>query len=154
MVARRAPRNIEFSNYGNATRPLRAMPPHAAPIMFAPTRKKMHPGVYKAAVLCWAFLLAVFWVTFSGSTAALFMVAIGTFYATMFFGVPFLMSRIAGEKSTAAFSLADFTQGRFDTLYGPIGGGEALLQVILVPLSLGIGSVVIGCIIHFARISH
>lgn len=154
MTARRAHRDVALANYGYARRQERIVPQPAAPIVFLPTRKKMHPGVYKAAVLCWVFLLAIFWVTFSGSTAALFMVTVGTFYAAVFFGVPYLMSRIAGEKSTAVFSLADFMEGRFDTLDGPIGGGEALLQVILVPLALGIGGVAIGCIIHFARISH
>jgi hypothetical protein len=117
-------------------------------------RKDMHPGVYKLAVICWAALLGVFWVTFSGSASALFMVAIGTVYAVMFFGVPFLMSRIGGFSSRSPLSLADFVDGRFDTIDGPIGGGEALLQVILVPFALGIGGAAIGIIIHLARTAH
>jgi hypothetical protein len=117
-------------------------------------RKDMHPGVYKLAVVCWAVLLGIFWVTFSGSASALFMVAIGTFYAAMFFGVPFLMSRIGGFSGRPPLSLADFVEGRFDTIDGPIGGGEALMQVILVPLALVMGGGAIGIIIHFARTAH
>jgi hypothetical protein len=125
-----------------------------ASLKFVVTRKDMHPGVYKLALVCWLLLLGIFWVTFSGSTAALFMVTVGTFYAAVFFGVPFLMSRIGGFSSHSPLPLVDFTEGAFDTIDGPIGGGEALLQVILVPLALGIGGVAIGFIIHFARIAH
>jgi len=114
----------------------------------------MHPGVYKLALLCWVMLLAVFWITFAMSAHATFMVAIGTLYAIVFFGLPFLMSRIAGISTTASISLRDFVDGRFDTLYGPIGGLEALLQVILVPLSLSIGGIAIGFIIHAAKMAN
>jgi hypothetical protein len=114
----------------------------------------MHPGVYKLALVCWLLLLGIFWVTFSGSTSALFMVTIGTVYAAVFFGVPFLMIRIGGFERRSSLPLVDFTEGQFDTIDGPIGGGEALLQVILVPLALGIGGTAIGFIIHFARIAH
>ena len=125
-----------------------------AVVALTPCRSQMHPGVYKLALLCWVMLLAVFWVTFATSANATFMVAIGTVYAIVFFGVPFLMSRIAGNPSTASFSLGDFLDGRFDTLYGPIGGREALLQVIMVPLSLSIGGIAIGFIIHAARMAN
>ena len=124
------------------------------PIVLAPVRKQMHPGVYKLALLCWVMLLAVFWITFAMSAHATFMVAIGTLYAIVFFGLPFLMSRIAGISTTASISLRDFVDGRFDTLYGPIGGLEALLQVILVPLSLSIGGIAIGFIIHAAKMAN
>jgi hypothetical protein len=113
----------------------------------------MHPGVYKLALACWVMFLAVFWVTFAISANALFQVAIGTVYAIMFFGVPFLMSRIAGNSGTATFSLGDFLDGRFDTLTGPIGGREALLQVVMVPSALTIGGIAIGFIIHAARLA-
>jgi hypothetical protein len=47
-----------------------------------------------------------------------------------------------------------FLSGRVDTIYGPVRAGEALLQVILVPLCLGIGGIVIGLIIQSARVAH
>jgi hypothetical protein len=125
-----------------------------ASLKFVACRKDMHPGVYKLALVCWLLLLGIFWVTFSGSTSALFMVTIGTVYAAVFFGVPFLMIRIGGFERRSSLPLVDFTEGQFDTIDGPIGGGEALLQVILVPLALGIGGTAIGFIIHFARIAH
>lgn len=123
-------------------------------VPLAPCRNQMHPGVFKLALLCWAMLLGVFWVTFAMSVNVLFMIAIGTVYATVFFGVPYLMSRIGGFSGTAAFSLGDFVRGRFNTIYGPIGGLEALMQVILVPFAVGLGGIAIGFIIHAARSAH
>ena len=123
-------------------------------VVLAPIRKQMHPDVFKIALFCWVMLLVVFWTTFAMSANATFMVAIGTLYAIVYFGVPFLMSRIAGVSSKASFPLSVFLDGRFDTLYGPIRGWEALLQVILVPLSLSIGGVAIGFIIHAAKMAN
>lgn len=114
-------------------------------------RAQMHPGVYKLAILCWAMFMAVFWVTFFISANALFMVVIGTVYALVFFGVPIIMSRMAPKSKSGLPSFSEFLAGRFDTLYGPMEAGEALLQVVLVPLALGIGGIVIGFIIHSAR---
>jgi hypothetical protein len=111
----------------------------------------MHPGVYKLAVLCWAVFMAIFWITFSISSNALFMVVIGTGYALMFFGLPFIMSRMAPKSKSGHPSFDEFIHGRFDTIYGPIEAGEALLQVILVPLALSMGGVAIAFIIHAAR---
>jgi len=110
----------------------------------------MHPGVYKLALLCWVGLLAVFWITFWMSTGALFMITVGTFYAVMFFGVPYAMTRQT-PAIVPARSLAGFARGRFATLYGPVSGADALLQVILVPLLLALGGVAFGIIIHWAR---
>lgn len=114
-------------------------------------RSQMHPNVYKLAILSWAMFMTVFWVTFSISSNALFMVVIGTFYALIFFGVPIIMSRMAPKSKTGVPSFSEFLAGRFDTFGGPIEAGEALLQVVLVPLALGIGGVVIGFIIRSAR---
>jgi hypothetical protein len=122
----------------------------AITIKLVSCRKALHPDVYKAALVCWLLLLAVFWITFSVSANATFMVAIGTVYAAVFFGVPYLMSRMA-KRPPVLHSLSDFVRGRFDTIDGPIGGGEALLQVILVPLALTLGGTAIGFIIRASR---
>jgi len=113
----------------------------------------MHPGIYGIALLSWAAFLGVFWVTFSGSPNALFMVGASTCYAAVFFGVPYVMSRIA-KAAPPKFGVGDFLQGKVDTLYGPIGGLEALLQVIMVPLALTIGGAAIGMIIHASRFTY
>jgi hypothetical protein len=80
-------------------------------------------------------------------------VVIGTFYALMFFGVPTVMSRMAPTRPRAG-SLGSFLRGRFATIDGPISGSDALLQVILVPVALGLGGTAIGFIIHAARAAY
>lgn len=115
-------------------------------------RADMHPSVYRIALFCWAAFMAVFWITFFVSASALFMIVVGTVYAVMFFGVPWVMSCIAPKSEAGHPSWSEFIQGRLDTFCGPIEAGEALLQVILVPLALAIGGAAIGYIIHLARV--
>lgn len=129
----------------------------SGPVSVAPRtviRSAMPPVVFKLAVFCWAMLLAVFWVTFFVSANALFMVVVGTGYAIIFFGVPFIMSRMASPQKGGFVSLDTFLKGKFDTLDGSVSGFDAMLQVILVPLALSIGGMVIGFIIHSARIAN
>ena len=115
----------------------------------------MHPDVYKIFVACWAGLLAIFWVTFWGSANALFMIVIATGYAIVYFGVPFLMSRIwQNNRPADPRSLSAFMRSPVGTLNGTLRGSEALLQVILVPLCLVIGGIAIEFIIHAARLAH
>jgi hypothetical protein len=107
------------------------------------------PVVFKVFVGCWALLMAVFFATFAESAFTLFMLAVCTGYAIMFFGVPYLMSRVAPpENRLSDVSMADFLRGKVQTLYGPVNGGEALLQVIMVPLALALGGIAIGFIVH------
>jgi hypothetical protein len=124
-----------------------------ASVKAVPVEAVMHPHVYRIALVCWASLLAVFWVTFWVSSNALFMVVIGTVYAVVFFGVPYEMSRIFPGKRTSDKTLWGFLQEPFRTRTGTIRGYEVLLQVILVPLCLTIGGTMIGFIIRAARLT-
>ena len=114
----------------------------------------MDPRVYKIALVCWIGFLAVFWLTFWVSANALFMVAVSTVYAVMFFGVPYAMSRQVQTRPETAKSLLTFLREPFATIDGVMSGAEALLQVVLVPLCLTGGGIAIGIIIHAARSAH
>jgi len=116
--------------------------------------EQMHPGVYKVALACWMGLLGVFVITFFSSANALFMVVIDCVYAAMFFGIPWIFHRMTPQNGSAPRDFFSFLNGRLDTIYGPIRASEALLQVILVPLVLGIGGIAIGLIIQSARAVH
>lgn len=116
--------------------------------------QQMHPGVYKVALACWMGLLGVFVLTFFSSANALFIVVIDCVYAAMFFGIPWVLHRMTPPGETGTRDFFSFLSGRFDTIYGPIRASEALLQVILVPLALGIGGIAIGLIIQSARAVH
>jgi len=148
---------MQASHARGTTTPVPVVPTRVKPVArlaATPCRSAMHPAIYKLAVLNWAMLLVVFWVTFFVSANALFMVVVGTFYALVFFGVPFIMSRMAPKGDASPLSLDAFVRGRFDTFCGSVSGFDALLQVILVPFALSIGGMVIGYIIHSARIAN
>lgn len=147
------PRGPQAIPEPQASPPVAPIAPQLLHIPKTPCRSAMHPGVYKLAVLCWAGLMAVFWVTFHVSTSASFMVAVGTVYACVFFGVPFVMIRMSPGANATFPSFDEFLRGRFDTIHGPIAARDALLQVIMVPLALGLGGVAMGIIIHYARIA-
>lgn len=117
-------------------------------------RTAMHPGVYSISFLCGLMLLAIFWLTFIEHAHALFMIAVSTVFATVFFGLPFILSRMRPNRVSPPYGLVEFARGRFDTLYGPISGLDALLQVVVVPLALCVGGVAIAFIIEFARSVH
>src|SRR3569832_73291 len=68
----------------------------------------MDPRIYQIALICWIGFLAVFWLTFWMSASALFMVAISTVYAAMFFGVPYAMSRQGRDRPKTDESLFTF----------------------------------------------
>lgn len=114
----------------------------------------MDPRIYKIALVCWIGFLSVFWLTFWMSANALFMVVVGTFYAAVFFGVPYAMSRQVKTRPDTAKSLFTFLREPFATIDGVMSGGEALLQVVLVPLCLTAGGIAIGIIIHAARAAY
>lgn len=136
-----------------------APPQRSLAVAAPPIETVMHPHIYRIALACWICLLAVFWVTFWTSANALFQVVIGTAYAVVFFGVPYEMSRIyrgkrTPGKRTADKSLRRFLAEPFRTRTGTMSGNEALLQVILVPVSLTLGGTAIAIIIHAARAAH
>ena len=109
----------------------------------------IHPGVYKTFVGCWAALIAVFLATFAESPYTLYMLAVVIGYAIMFFGVPYVMSRMAPPDTTVGkASFLQFLRGEVDTFTGHVSGAEALIQVIMVPLALTLGAIAIGTIVH------
>jgi len=116
--------------------------------------KDMHPGVYTTALFTWAAFMAVFWLTFWMSGNALFMVTIGTAYAIMFFGVPYMMSRVSPSQKLPEHGLVHFLRGKVDTLYGPMSSIEALIQVVLVPAALTLGGIAIAFAIHSAKAAY
>jgi len=109
----------------------------------------LHPGVYVSFVGCWAALIAVFLATFAESPFTLFMLAVVIGYSIMFFGVPYVMSRVAPPKTDIGnVAFLDFLRGKVQTLTGPVSGSEALMQVLMVPVALTLGGIAIGFIVH------
>lgn len=110
MRSRRAHHEIESDEAAIRSDELSAGEVKQFPGIF---RTTMDPRVYKMAMTCWICFLGVFWTTFLISANALFMLVIGTVYAVVFFGVPYLMTRIASLASASARPLSSFLGGRF-----------------------------------------
>jgi len=82
------------------------------------------------------------------------MIGISTAYAVMFFGVPFVMSRLSPANIPLTSGLLGFVRGNVEAIYGPVNGVEALAQMILVPVALSLGGITIGLIIHADQIAY
>ncbi|MCF8470109.1 MAG: hypothetical protein K9G30_04945 [Parvibaculum sp.] len=114
----------------------------------------MHKGVYIATLLAWLSLLAVFWVGFGTNLESEFIVAIATLYILIFFGTPIVMIKVANKFSPTLLSketFRGFLAKPLSVRTGQISGHDALIQVILVPVCLVLGTAGIAYAFHAAR---
>lgn len=119
-----------------------------------PTATTMPLSVPAIAVAGYGGILLAFWLTFAADGGAIFAIAIGTLYGIIYFGVPYLMNRMAAKYGTSndpQSSLSDFLNGDLDTIAGRISGWSALVQVTLVPIALAFGTLAIGFIYIWLR---
>jgi hypothetical protein len=100
----------------------------------------------------WGLLFLVFWTVFWRSGFALFAVAIATVYAVFIFSITTILARVNPERPRHPRTLKQFAAMAFQTRTGAIAGGEAVLQIVLVPLVVSVAAVAIGVIISFARL--
>jgi len=107
--------------------------PYAAPVL---------------VVLAYAGVLGSFWLSFAGDSSAALSIGVSTFYALVFFGVPYALWRTEARHgaSPSRPALPEFLRGDFETIDGRISGRAALVQVLLVPVVLAFGSLAIGTI--------
>jgi hypothetical protein len=95
-------------------------------------------GVYAA-------LIMVFFGLFANSPLAAFAITICAFFVAMFFAVPriFLAVEAAPQRRP---SFDRFMRSGLQTLTGRTGGGDALLQMLIVPVLLTLGLAAMGII--------
>ena len=114
---------------------------------FAPTAAMadVPSAVGGMVVGSYAALILVFFGLFANSALAAFAITICAFFVAMFFAVPklFLAVEAAPERRP---TLARFMQGGIATLTGRTGGGDALIQMLIVPVLLTLGLAAIGII--------
>ncbi len=114
----------------------------------------MHKGVYIATLLAWLSLLAIFWVGFGTNLESELIVAIATLYILIFFGTPIVMIRVANKFSPALPSketFRGFLARSLNIRTGQISGHDALIQVVLVPVCLVLGTAGIAYAFHAAQ---
>ncbi len=115
---------------------------------------EMHLGVYTALLGCWAAFLSLFWMTFTGNSQTVFLMAFTLAFTIVAFGLPVVMNRTGKYLPGTQGTLGDFLKSRVATIDGSVTGKEALIQVILVPACLTVGGVAIGFIITASRFSY
>jgi hypothetical protein len=101
---------------------------------------RLRMRAWKAFLASWlAFIFAIL-VFFGGSRPGLFTVGVIVVLAAAFFGVPFLLWRIAQRtKPTIAPRDVELADGR-------ISQSEALMQILLAPVALTLAMAIIGYI--------
>ncbi len=107
--------------------------------------------IYKLYLAIWAMFIGVFWVTFSASLHALFVVGIASFYAVIFFGVPIILARQSPYEKPRDGDLPRFLRSRVEVFGGILSGRDIMIQILLVPVCLTFGAIGIGLAIHAAR---
>lgn len=131
----------DVSNYEDLERP--------APGVAA---RGVHPAALGSLVGLYAVMLLSFWVSFARSGPAALVLTVVTVLMIMYFslivgGIILADSAVAGEVQR---SFAEFLRGRVDILTGPISGGQAMVQLLLMPACLVALAIAIGII---ARVS-
>jgi hypothetical protein len=146
---------MDMPSAGAASRPSTARARVAPESHFLPGRTHNLPvfttlstAVPAIAAAGYAGILAAFWLSFAANAEAGLSIAIGIVYAAVYFGVPYVLVRVADRHAPPSRprSLSDFIHGRFATNSGQISGTAALVQVVLIPVSLALCAVAIGVI--------
>jgi hypothetical protein len=80
------------------------------------------------------------------------VLAVSTFYFGMYFGVPFVMVRLASKEKQQPRpgSLGSFLAGDVMTYTGRVSGWGAVAQLMTIPAGLTGGFIAIGLISHLS----
>jgi hypothetical protein len=95
------------------------------------------PSIRGGFAASWVALFALFWGFFAWGREATFAVMVSTLFATMYFGVPFIMARQTSPR-TGYFS------SEIQTCTGPVSTSAAAVQIMLIPVALLIAIGVMG----------
>lgn len=112
----------------------------------------MHPGVYAISVAGWVWLIGSCWAVFGTDSRAAFVVAVSTVFIIIFYGLAAALmglNRVGNDNRTDSF--VGFMRSGIDTLTGHMSGFAALIQVALIPIALGAGTMAMAIIITMAR---
>jgi hypothetical protein len=103
------------------------------------------PGAVGWMILgVYALIMLAFLVLFARDTEAGLMVAISGVYFTVYLGVPAAFFRT--EARSGDIDLKRFLKDGLETWTGHVGGHEAIVQILLIPVALAIAVTAIGII--------
>ena len=101
----------------------------AAPRVGEQVGFEVPPAIWSAMVACYALFLVLLLAATGGAHAA-FAIAISAVYVAMFFGTARTMLRQAPPQPRSPLASHG---GRLATLFGPLGRGEVVAQMLVVP---------------------
>lgn len=113
------------------------------PAMPSPAAPDVAAGVGGLIVAAYAALVLVFFALFTGSLSALFAVTVSGGFVAIFFSVPRLFFAVESDRSRRP-SLDTFISRGLGTLTGHVGGRDALIQMLIVPVLLFFGLLAMG----------
>lgn len=118
----------------------------AAPAFSAATAAPDVPtAVGRLIVAPYVALLGVFFALFAGSPPAFFSIAVCAVFVAMYFAVPRIFLAVEADPARRP-SLSQFMRGGIQTLTGPTGGKDALIQMLIVPVLVTFGLMTMGII--------
>jgi hypothetical protein len=94
-------------------------------------------------VAAYAGLIAVFALTMARGLEASFMIVVSGLFVAIYLAVPAIFLRVENDRSRRP-DLACFLELGLDTWTGRMSGRSALVQIFIVPVSLGFGLLAIG----------
>jgi hypothetical protein len=126
-----------------------AAAPAAGPAAEARSPATAAPDVPAAVgglvVASYAGLMAVFFALFARSPLALFSIVICAFFVVLFFAVPRIFLAVEADPARRP-TLAEFRYKGMEILTGHSGGGEAIVQMVVVPVLLTLGLAAMGIV--------
>lgn len=90
-------------------------------------------AIWWVMVGCYAVFLAELWAATGGSGYAVFMIAISLIYVIMFFGTTRVMIRQSAPRPRSPLDVPGWP---LQTICGPLGRGEVVAQMLVVPLAI------------------
>ncbi|HEY0149310.1 MAG TPA: hypothetical protein VGB70_09915 [Allosphingosinicella sp.] len=120
-------------------------PAEETPFAMTPAMADVATGVAGLVVGTYAALIVVFFALFANSPVAVFAITVCAFFVAMFFAVPRIFLKVEAAPVRRP-SFDRFMRTGIETLTGRTGGGDALLQMLIVPVLLTLGLAAMGII--------
>lgn len=112
------------------------------------TSRRVPALVYKIALLAIAWLFLVAAIAYGGGNYGPMVIGVGLVFACVFVAVPELLHAIEHGRRDRGQSplLRSWLRDSFETSAGRLRGRDALIQILLVPLSIAVGFTLIALV--------
>jgi hypothetical protein len=112
-----------------------------------------HPEGFQLPGALWRVMFACYGVFMlslafaaGGSTAARFVIVISGLFMLMFFSTATILANLGAPDSEQASAVRPLM-----TIYGPLGAGEAWIQVLIIPMSLAVYGIAVLMVVSLVR---